>query len=149
MKLSLWPRPNARHGDALTTLFDRVLSPPMADHLPEVFRNAAIPAANIAENEAAISVALELPGLAEKDIDVQVLGNQLVVTAERKFEEEKKDKEFHHVEHQYGSFSRTVSLPTGLRTDDIDAVYKRGILTVTIPKLEPKPATKVKVKAED
>ena len=149
MKLSLWPRPHTHNNDALATLFDRVLSHPMGDRLPEVFQGASVPAVNIAEDEHAITVEVALPGLAEKDIEVQVLGDQLVIAAERRFEDEKKDKEFHHVEHQYGSFSRTVALPTGLRTDEIGAVYKKGILSVTIPKLEPKPATKVHVKAEE
>ena len=130
------------------SLFNRFFEDPFnfTEQLPEVLQRASVPAVNIAENEKTFTVSAELPGLEEKDIDVKVLGNQLVISAERKFEEEKKEKEFLRVEHQYGSFSRTISLPTGLRTDAVEAVYRKGILTLAIPKIEPTPAAKIEVK---
>jgi HSP20 family protein len=150
MNLTLWPqqRRRTRNSDSLSTLLENLIDAPFASHLPETFQTGLSPAVNIAENEKALTVALELPGLAEEDIDVQILGNQLVVTAERRFEEEKKDKEFHRVEHQYGSFSRSITLPNGLRTDAAEAKYDKGILTLEIPKVEPTPSKKIKVSAK-
>lgn len=149
MKLALWPRHRARANEVVPSMFDRFFDAPLFEHLPEAFQTGLTPAVNIAENEQNWTVTVEMPGLNEEDIDVQVLGNQLMISAERKFEEEKKDKEFHRVEHQYGSISRSITLPPGLRTDEIDAVYKKGILTLEIPKVEPTPSSKVKIKSID
>ena len=148
MKLIPWQRPAlTRRTDSLfSKLFEDPFDFNFNDRLPETFRTNLVPAVNVAEDEKALTVSVELPGLEEKDIDVEVMGNQLVISGERKFEEEKKEKDFHRVEHQYGSFSRTVTLPTGLKTDAVDAVYKKGILTVSIPKVEPTPVAKIKVK---
>ena len=146
MKLIPWHRaPLSRRADSL---FSRLFEDPFGftDQLPEEFRSPLVPAVNIAEDDKALTVSVELPGLEEKDISVQVMGNQLAISAERRFDEEKQEQEFHRVEHRYGSFSRTISLPTGLRADAVDAVYKKGILTVAIPKLEPTPTRKIQVK---
>ena len=118
--------------------------------LPEVFRRTAMPAVDLSENEKEFTAAFELPGLEEKDISVQILGDQLLITAERKWKDEKKEKEFFRVESQYGTFRRTIALPDGLRTDSdsIKATYEKGILEIKIPKLEPRPATKVQVRAK-
>jgi len=117
--------------------------------LPEVFGRRAMPPVNIAETEKNWSVAVELPGLNEKDIRVEIMGEQLVISGERKWEEEKKNKEYRSVESQYGSFERSIQLPSNLRLEPehITATYKRGILEVTVPKLEPTPAAKIPVKA--
>jgi HSP20 family protein len=118
-------------------------------NLPAVFRRASFPPINVAETEKNFSVSVELPGLNEKDIQVQVMGQQLVISGERKWEDEKKNKEYHRVESQYGSFQRAIALPENLRLDpdSISATYKKGILDVTFPKVEPTPAAKIPVKA--
>jgi HSP20 family protein len=103
---------------------------------------------NVSENEKAFVVALEAPGMDEKDINVQLMGNQLLISGEKKIEQERKEKEWRTVECQYGAFQRTVTLPSNVRSDQIEAVYKKGVLTLTIPKVEPTPSTKVKIKAE-
>lgn len=117
-------------------------------HLPATFSRKVFPPVNISETEKAWTVAFELPGLDEKDIQVQVMGRQLVVSGERKWEQEKKGKEFRRVESQYGSFERAIALPDNLRLDPdaIAASYRRGILEVTLPKVEPTPAAKIPVK---
>lgn len=129
--------------------FDEMLSRFGRGELPAVFGRATFPPVNVSETEKSWTVSVELPGLAEKDINVQVLGRHLVVSGERKWEEEKKNKEFHRVESQYGSFQRTIPLPENLRLDPdaITATYKRGMLEVTLPKLEPTPAAKILVKS--
>ncbi len=158
--MKLFPTVRQRSDELLrrpfTSLFDDFFGngwswnvPALTTRLPQAFAQAMIPAVDIAEEEKTLIVSLEMPGLDEKDIKVEVLGNQLIVSAERKFEQEKKGKDYHRVEQEYGSFQRTLQLPTGLKTDQIEAVYKRGILMLTIPKVEPTPTKKIAVKTAD
>ncbi|MBL8857724.1 MAG: Hsp20/alpha crystallin family protein [Planctomycetes bacterium] len=120
-----------------------------SSHLPALFGEASLPPINVSETDKTWNVSVELPGLKEKDIQVQVIGQQLVISGERKWEEEKKNKEYHRVESQFGSFRRAVSMPSNLRLDPdgITASYTRGILEVSVPKLEPTPAKVIPVKA--
>jgi HSP20 family protein len=114
--------------------------------LPEVFRTATLPPVNVSETDKAFAVSVDLPGLEEKDIDVKLMGNQLVISAERRWDDEKKGREFHRVESQYGRFERMVTLPENVKTGVGEASYKKGVLMITIPKVEPTPATKINVK---
>jgi HSP20 family protein len=114
--------------------------------LPEVFQGAALPPVNVSETDKAFLVSVDLPGLEEKDIDVKLMGNQLMISAERRWEEEKKGREYHKVESQFGRFERTVMLPDNVRSGGGDATYKKGVLTVTLPKVEPTPSKKIDVK---
>src|SRR5262245_54930037 len=84
------------------------------NRLPETFRATMLPAANVSETDKAFTISVDLPGLEEKDIDVRMMGSQLMISAERKWEEEKKGREFHRVESQFGRFERTVTLPENL-----------------------------------
>lgn len=118
--------------------------------LPAVFEARNSPAMNVAESEHHYSVSLELPGMDAKDINIEVMGNQLTVSGERKWEDEKKGKEYHRVESQYGSFSRTLTLPENLRLDreSIEATFQKGILEIKVPKVEPTPAAKIPIKSK-
>jgi len=118
------------------------------EKLPEVFSNELMPPINLAESEKSVVVTLEAPGMEESDFDIHVVGNQLTINGEKKFEEKTDDKEFRRVEIEYGKFSRTMTLPAAVRTDDIDAVYHNGVLTIKIAKLEPTPTKKIKIRTE-
>ncbi|MEY2784361.1 MAG: hypothetical protein RL277_565 [Planctomycetota bacterium] len=150
MKLTPWKH---RHDvtnfrSEIDDLVNRFFHEPMATHLPEAFTRPNFPPLNVAESEKAWTVTVELPGVEEKDIQVQVMGNQLTIKGERKWEEEKKSKEFHRVESQFGSFERMVTLPTNLRLDpdSVQATCRRGMLEIVIPKVEPTPAAKIPVR---
>jgi len=121
----------------------------LTSHLPEVFRSRSFPALNVAETEDSFSITVDCPGLEEKDIQVEAMGNNLVVSGERKWEEEKKGKEYRRVESQYGKFERTIPLPDNVRIEagEVDATYKKGVLTITVPKLEKTPTAKIRVTA--
>ncbi|MCB9883686.1 MAG: Hsp20/alpha crystallin family protein [Planctomycetes bacterium] len=137
----------SRLGDLLQDAWN--LNPRLTDRLPEVFSKMFVPPVNLAETDKAIIVTLEAPGLDESDFDVQVSGNHLTVTGEKKFEEDKIDsKDFRRVERQYGKFSRSVTLPTEVRDDEVDALYAKGVLTVTIPKAASTSKKKVKIRAK-
>jgi len=116
--------------------------------LPAAFQSVRMPAIDVAETEKELLVSAELPGLEEKDIQIELMGDNLCISGERKWEEEKKGKEYHRVETQYGAFRREVRLPSGLRTDpeDVKAVYNNGVLEIHIPKIEPTPAARIQVK---
>jgi HSP20 family protein len=116
--------------------------------LPAAMRGGVVPPVNVAETEKDWIVTLELPGMEEKEIAVQLMGRQLVVSGERRFEEQKKGKEFQRIEFRYGSFQRSIELPqnASLNAKDLCATYKHGILEITVPKLEPTPTAKIPVK---
>lgn len=120
-------------------------------HLPEAFHGASFPHVNLAETEGAFEVTVELAGMDEKDIDVQLLGNVLVISGERTWKDEKTAKEYHRVESEFGSFRREVALPEGLRLapDEVKARYKKGVLRVVVPKAEPTLASRITVEAKD
>jgi HSP20 family protein len=78
----------------------------------------------------------ELPGLEAKDVEVSVTGDMLTIKGEKKTEKEEKDERRHLVERTYGAFSRMVRLPAPVAADKIQATFKNGVLTVTLPKTE-------------
>lgn len=78
----------------------------------------------------------ELPGLKKEEIDISLQDGMLTVSGERKLEEQHNDTETCRSERFYGRFHRTVALPKAVYADKVKAVYKDGILTVTLPKTE-------------
>ncbi len=100
-----------------------------------------IPAVDIYEDEKKVVLKLEVPGIAEKDLDVSVENNVLTVKGERKFAAEEKEENFHRIERRYGSFYRAFTLPTTVDTEGIDAKYDAGILKLELkkkPEAQPK-----------
>ena len=120
------------------------------NRLPAFFQAKNFPPMNVAETENHFTVTLELPGMDAKDVSIELMGNQLQISGERKWEEEKKGKEYHRVESQYGGFSRSLTLPDNLRLDreSIEAIFQKGLLEIRVPKLEPTPAAKIPIKSK-
>ena len=103
-------------------------------------RESWMPSVDILEKDDKFILRAELPGMTEKDIDLKIEGNTLTLKGERKMENEDKKSNYHRVESFYGSFSRSFSLPDTVDYEKIDAKYKNGVLTVTLPhKPEAKP----------
>ena len=92
------------------------------------------PAVDVYEDEHNVTLKIEVPGIDEKDIDVRIENNVLTVHGERKFEKEEKEENFRRVERQYGSFTRTFTLPNTVDSEKVSANYEKGILKVTLPK---------------
>jgi HSP20 family protein len=86
------------------------------------------------ETDKEIEITAELPGLEEKDIQLNVADNVLTIRGEKKSEREETKKDYHLVERSYGSFTRAVQLPTGVNADSIKAVMSKGVLKITVPK---------------
>jgi HSP20 family protein len=92
------------------------------------------PNIDVAETDREIKVSAELPGMDEKDIEVSLNRDSLTIRGEKKEEKEEKGRDYYHVERSYGSFSRTIPLPVEIEKDNAEAYFKRGVLTVKIPK---------------
>jgi HSP20 family protein len=92
------------------------------------------PPVDIYEDEHNITLKLEVPGIDEKDIDVRIEGNTLTVHGERKIEKEEKEENFRRVERQYGSFTRSFTLPSSVDTGQVSANYDKGVLKIKLAK---------------
>lgn len=92
------------------------------------------PRTDIAETDKEIEVSVELPGMDEKDIEVSMTEDTLTIKGEKKGEREEKKKGYYLHERSYGSFYRSIPLPSGVDTDKANAEFKKGVLTVTLPK---------------
>jgi HSP20 family protein len=106
-----------------------------------------LPSMDVTETDKEIEITAELPGLEDKDVEINVTDNVLTIRGEKKAEKEEKDKDYRLVERTYGAFSRTVELPAGVDADMIKASIAKGVLTVTVPKPAPAAVKKVEVKA--
>jgi HSP20 family protein len=92
------------------------------------------PAVDVYEDEHKVALKIEVPGIEEKDIDVRVENNTLTVHGERKIEKEEKEENYRRVERQYGSFTRTFTLPQTVDTENVSAIYDKGVLKISLPK---------------
>src|SRR5205823_11915486 len=98
------------------------------------------PAVDVYEDEHNITLKIEVPGIDEKDIDVRIENNTLVVHGERKFEKEEKVENFRRVERQYGSLTRSFTLPNSVDPWQVSADYVKSVLKIKLAtKAEPKP----------
>ena len=92
------------------------------------------PAVDVYEDEHNVILKIEVPGIEEKDIDVRVENNTLTVHGERKFEKEEKEENYRRVERQYGSFTRSFTLPNTVETENVSANYDKGLLKIKLSK---------------
>ena len=101
----------------------------------EALGNTAFaPPVDVYEDEHSVTLKIEVPGIDEKDIDVRIENNTLTVHGERKFEKEEKEENYRRVERQYGSFTRTFTLPTTVDSEKVSATYDKGVLKIALPK---------------
>ena len=94
----------------------------------------AAPAVDFTDTEKAYEVTAELPGIDEKDIEVKVANGILSIKGEKQEEKEEKKKDYYLRERNFGSFERSFQVPDSVDTDKIEASFKKGVLTVTLPK---------------
>src|SRR5215467_6137265 len=95
---------------------------------------AFAPAVDVYEDEHNVTLKIEVPGIEEKDLDIRVENNTLTVHGERKFEKEEKEENYRRVERQYGSFTRSFTLPNTVDTEHVQANYDKGILKIQLAK---------------
>ncbi len=108
------------------------------------------PRIDVVDTDKEIKVSAELPGMDDKDIEVSLTGEVLTIKGEKKEEKEEKGKDYYRSERSYGSFLRTVPLPAEVDTAKVQAAFKKGVLTVNLPKTAKAigGAKKIAVKAE-
>jgi HSP20 family protein len=94
------------------------------------------PAFEVRERKDAFVVEADLPGIKEDDLDVNLAGNRLTISGKREYSQENQDEKIHSVERHYGSFTRSFTLPSDIKSDEIEANLEGGVLRVTIPKNE-------------
>jgi HSP20 family protein len=106
------------------------------------------PSADLSETKDSFIVKAELPGLEAKDVNVSISGDVLTIKGEKKREGEEKDEHHHYVERYYGSFQRSLQLPSSVKTDKIEAAFDKGVLKVTLPKTEDAKKKEIEVKVK-
>jgi HSP20 family protein len=138
-------RPLARLRDDVQNVFERFLgNPPAVRGLGFFGAGETFPRLDLAESDNDVTVRAELPGLQAKDVKVEVTGNILKLSGEKSAQHEEKGRDYHCCERRFGSFSRTVQLPTTVDPTKVDAQFKDGVLTVTLaknPEAKPKRIT--------
>ena len=127
-----------RTHDFVPTSFSALVDKFFNDNLSREGGSTFYPKTDVAESEKAFEIHLAVPGMKKDDFQLEVNENYLTISGERKFNGEKKDKNFHTVETYYGSFSRSFRVPENVETSKISAAYNNGILEVTLPKDEKK-----------
>lgn len=103
------------------------------------------PNTDIIENDSDYNLEMELPGVTQDNIDLKIDSNILTIEGKKEQCSEKKDKNYHMQERYYGSFYRSISLPSNIDEEHIEAQFKDGILSIKIPKKEQSKAKKIKV----
>ena len=108
------------------------------------------PLMDILETKDKLIVKAELPGLEAKDVNVSVSGDLLTIKGEKEKEEEEEEKgeHYHCVERRYGSFQRSFRLPASVKGDKVEATFDKGVLKVTLPKVEEAKKKEIEVKVK-
>src|SRR3712207_1709854 len=105
------------------------------------------PPVEIYETGNELKVVAELPGVEEKDVSVELAGDVLIIRGEKKIEEERKEENYHLAERHYGTFSRALRLPYAVEAGQVQASFKNGVLTITMPKPAEQQPKRIEVKA--
>lgn len=123
--------------DAMDRLFeDSVITPKAIGAMPRV---------DIKDKKDAIEVKAELPGINEEDVEIEIADGVMTISGEKKAEKEESEEGYYYKESHTGTFSRSFALPAEVREEKAEAEMKNGVLKITVPKIEPKKATKVKI----
>ena len=120
--------------DSMDKLFEETLGKSAAGE--RFFERGFEPLVDVYEDKDKIELKIELPGMEQKDIQVNVEGNMLSIKGEKKFEHEEKKKNYQRIERSYGLFSREFTIPATIDQDKIKASFKKGVLTLSLPKKE-------------
>jgi HSP20 family protein len=130
--------------DAMDRLFDDAFTRPLS------LRGDgwSVPAIDMYQTDDEIVVKAALPGIKADEVQINITGDVLTMKGEVKHEEERKEKAWHIREQRYGSFERSIALPTAVVSDKTKAEFENGILTITLPKAEEVKPRTITVKAK-
>jgi len=125
----------------MNRLFDDSFGRPAASTAERMW----LPLCEMYETKDDLNVTFELPGLREKDVNVSITGDVLMVKGERKWEKELEEESYHRLERAYGKFERTVPLPLPVQADKVKATYRDGVLEIKLPKAEEVKSKHIKI----
>jgi HSP20 family protein len=129
--------------EAMDRLFDDAFTRPLS-----IRDGWSAPAIDMYQTDDEIVVRASLPGFKADDVQINITGDVLTLRGEMKHEDEKKEKAWHLREQRWGSFERSVALPTNVVADRASADFENGILTITLPKAEEAKPRTISVKAK-
>ncbi|MCK9229412.1 MAG: Hsp20/alpha crystallin family protein [Syntrophales bacterium] len=120
----------------INDMFDSFFAdfPRFPGHGMDEWRGRFAPSIDVKEEDKEIEITAELPGMDENDIDVSITHEALVIKGEKKEEKEEEGKGYRHSERRYGSFQRVIPLPESIDRDKAEASFKKGVLSIRIPK---------------
>ena len=131
--------------EAMDRLFDDAFTRPLSGRDGW---SMSTPAIDMYQTDNEVVVKASIPGIKAEEVQINITGDVLTLKGESKHEDERNERAWHIREHRFGSFERSVALPTAVKTDQADAVFENGILTITLPKAdEVKPRT-INIKAK-
>ena len=113
----------------------------------EIRAAAWVPPVDVAETQDRFVISAELPGLRPEDVDISVENSILRIQGERSFYDEQKEGDFHRIERRFGSFARSITLPSTADLENIQASFDAGVLTIEVPKREEAKPRRIEVKA--
>ncbi len=148
--VGLLPKREGRELDRLRREMDRLFDR-LSEWKPSFLRGEEgqwLPAVDLSETAKEIIVKAELPGMELDDIEVSLTGNTLKIHGERKQETEEEGENFHKIERSYGAFMRTIQLPAEVDPDNVKATYKKGVLTIKMPKTKAETMKKIEISTE-
>ncbi len=131
----------------INRMFDRFFRGGVLDDR-DLFPATWMPAVDLVEKEDEFVAKVELPGVHKDDVKITLQDNILTIRGEKKEEKESKDSNYHRLERSYGSFQRSFTLPTSVRQDKVEAEYRDGVLTITLPKAEEAKRKQIEVKVK-
>ena len=129
--------------DEMNTLFNRAYGERSGES--EQRQRSWAPALDIAEQKDAYVVQVELPGVKPDELEITLEDGLLTIQGERQFTQESTEQQFHRIERRYGRFRRSITLPTQVQADAIEASFEDGLLTVRVPKAEEAKPRKINV----
>lgn len=136
--ITRWPGERPRAFDRFNRMMEEVFS-------TDEFRMGWSPVVDVKETPKELTFVAELPGLMEKDVTIELVGNVLTINGVREFDHEEKKDDYVRIERSYGAFQRSFTLDIPVRHEEIHATFKNGLLTVTVPKLENRPTKKIEI----
>ena len=126
--------------DAMDRLFeDSVITPKSIEAMPKI---------DIKETKEAVVVKAELPGIEEDKVDIEIIDDVMTISGEAAEEKVQEGEGYHYKESHSGAFQRSFSLPADVKAEKAAADMKNGVLTISVPKIEPKKAKKITIKAK-
>ena len=131
--------------EAMDRLFDDAFTRPLS------IRDGwalATPAVDMYQTDNDVVVKASIPGIKAEEVQINITGEILTLKGEVKQEEERKERAWHIREQRFGSFERSVVLPTAVKSDKAEAVFENGVLTITLPKADAVKPRTINIKAK-